>query len=69
MDEIRELLNVASFHDSAARECRTRAGRLLGAARANMMLPEFDVLLGSLGMDHRTAILLIEQGAGGSVRL
>lgn len=66
MNEIQQLLNIATEHEASAREARRAAGRLLAAMRERSM--SRDEWLGAvydLGLDLRTATILIEAAAGG----
>lgn len=57
--DIRELLDLATEHDQAAREARKAAGRILAALRAETPIMRWRDELARLGMDYRTAEVLI----------
>lgn len=65
---IREALSLAGEHDVAARQARRDAGKLLAALRAQSPGPPWLVELDRLGLDLRTALLLVELAAGGRER-
>jgi hypothetical protein len=66
MNEVQQLLNIATEHEGAAREARKAAGRLLATIRERA--PSHADWLGSvydMGLDVRTATMLLEAAAGG----
>lgn len=63
--EIRRLLDEAHRLDQVARQRRREAGALLAAVRSRTPAVLWDAEARRLGLDPRTAALLIEMAAGG----
>ncbi|MDX9973351.1 MAG: hypothetical protein RBU21_10220 [FCB group bacterium] len=64
-DEITELMRMASELDEQAREARRAAGRVLSRLRSETPSLEWNQAVRHLGIDPRTAELLIEMACGG----
>jgi hypothetical protein len=65
---IREALAIACEHDVAACQARRDAGKLLATLRDHAPGPPWLVELDRMGLDPRTALLLVELAAGGRER-
>lgn len=63
-DTIRDLLAQASEFDAAARERRKAAGRLLAALRDETPVLGWLRVLADIGIDQRTASMLIDLATG-----
>lgn len=63
-NEVRELLTMASTYDAQAREVRRAAGRVLARLRADVPGDQWHRALRELGIDERTAEILIRMASG-----
>lgn len=64
-DDIREALAAAAVADGQARQWRRTAGRLLADMREEAPGPAWLAALDDFGLDLRTALMLIQEHAGG----